>query len=70
MAGRDFLGLTTVRAIYQTSVSRISHSVPHKVNVVVRKTKLCLCGLNDRASSSDRVDGIIRNTKTGERDSI
>ena len=34
------------------------------------RTLMVLCGLNARASPSDRLDGIIRNTNTRERDSI
>ena len=41
-----------------------------ETNVTMGNAKLCLCGVDARASSSDRVDRIIRNTNTDERDSI
>ena len=41
-----------------------------ETNVTVGNAKLCLCGIDARASPSDRVDRIIRNTNTDECDSI
>ena len=74
---------------FKDSVTRIVHSLPHKVisegshlnpillcfcskrtNVTLPNTEVCLHGLLVHASPSKRVDGIIRKTYTGERDSI
>ena len=41
-----------------------------ETNVTVGNANLCLCGVDARASPSDRVNEIIPNTNTDERDSI